>query len=432
MAPMETNAAIFRKVTWRLIPFLVLLFVFSYLDRGNVGFAALHMNHDLGLTATQFGFGSAVFFLGYCLFEVPSNLMLARYGARRWIARIVISWGVLAASLALTSGPVSFAVLRFLLGVAEAGFYPGIVYYLSSWYPAEMRARAIAAFLLAIPLSGIVGGLLAGALLHLDGTFGMRGWQWLFLVEGIPAALLGLLVVRYLPDGPEDAGWLSADERACLRGVLTLEAQAAGLRQARVGSSLAHPTIWLLGGLLFLVNVGFFGYLIWSPQIIKGLLNTSDATVGFVSAGISLLMAVVMIYNGTHSDRARERRAHVAVPLLFVAAGFLATAWLPGGLAIFSLALIPLGIGAIYGPAWSVPSNFLSDQGAAAGLGLMGTIANFGGFFGPYLIGFFKDRTGGYGASFQVLALLAVVASSLAWLLPAQRPGNAVGSTATD
>jgi ACS family tartrate transporter-like MFS transporter len=409
-----------RKLTSRLIPFLILLFVMSYLDRANVGFAAFQMNFDLGLTASQFGFGSGVFFLGYCLFEVPSNLFLARFGARRWIARIMISWGLLAAALALARGPVSFAVLRFLLGVAEAGFYPGIVYYLSCWYPAALRARAIAAFLVAIPLSGVIGGPLSAALLGLDGLLGMRGWQWLFVLEGLPAALLGLSVLRYLPDKPQDARWLSEQESTALCSLLAAESAAAGARQPHIGKSLLHPMIWLLGVMLFLVNVGFFGYVIWSPQIIKSLLNASNWTVGLVSAAISVLMAVAMIWNGAHSDRAGERRGHILVPLLVVATGFFAAAQLPAVAAICALALIPIGIGSIYGPAWSMPSSLLSGAGAAAGLGLMGTIANFGGFFGPYLIGFLKDRTGGYSASFQVLAGLVMVAFALAWTLPRQ------------
>jgi ACS family tartrate transporter-like MFS transporter len=414
-------ATTLRKVTLRLIPFLVLCFVMSYLDRANVGFAAFQMNPDLGLTASQFGFGSGIFFLGYCLFEVPSNLLQTRVGARRWIARIMISWGILAAALALARGPITFALLRFLLGVAEAGFFPGVVYYLSSWYPAALRARAIAAFLLAIPLSGIVGGPLSAALLGLDGLFGIRGWQWLFVAEGVPAALLGIAVLRYLPERPEDARWLSAQERTSLCGLLAAEAAAGDSKQSHVGKSLLHPTIWLLGILLFCVNVGSYAYLIWSPLIIRSFLQASASTVGLVSAAISLLMAVAMIWNGAHSDRAGERRAHILVPLLVAATGFFLAARLSGSAAIFALALIPVGIGSLYGPAWSVPSSLLSSTGAAAGLGLLGTIANSGGLVGPYLVGFLKDKTGGYTASFEVLAGLLAAASVLTWFLPRER-----------
>ena len=417
---------IIRKITLRLIPFLVLCFVMSYLDRANVGFAAFQMNADLGLTASQFGFGSGLFFLGYCLFEVPSNLFLARVGARRWIARIMISWGILAAALALARGPVSFGLLRFLLGVAEAGFYPGIVYYLSCWYPANLRARAIAAFLVAIPLSGIIGGPVSAALLGLDGVLGLRGWHWLFLAEGLPAALLGIVVLFYLPERPEDVGWLSAQERTTLCALLASENAAGGSRQSHIGKSLLHPTIWLLGVLLFCVNVGFYAYLIWSPQIIKSYLHASDSEVGLVSAAISLAMAAAMIFNGVHSDRSRERRGHIVVPALVAATGFFGAAHLPGAAGICALALIPMGIGSIYGPAWSVPSSLLSSAGAAAGLGLVGTIANFGGFFGPSLVGFLKDKTGGYSASFEVLAGLLVAAGLLAWTVPLEpRPSSA-------
>jgi len=419
-----------RKVTLRLIPFLVLCFVMSYLDRANVGFAAFQMNSDLGLSATQFGFGSGVFFLGYCLFEVPSNLLLARIGARRWIARIMISWGVLAAALAFTRGPVSFALLRFLLGVAEAGFFPGVVYYLSRWYPARLRARAIAAFLVAIPLSGLIGGPVSAALLGLDGLLGTRGWQWLFVAEGVPAALLGLAVLRYLAEKPEDATWLSDEQRTALCALLAAESAAEASRQSHIGKSLLHPTIWLLGISLFCVNVGFYAYLIWSPQIIKSFLNASNSTVGLVSAAISVLMALAMVWNGMHSDRVGERRAHILLPALVAATGFFAAAHLSGAAAILALALIPMGIGSIYGPAWSVPSSLLSNAGAAAGLGLMGMVANFGGFFGPYLVGFLKDKTGGYSSSFEVLAGLLVAAGLLAWTLPleSRQPREIVGS----
>jgi ACS family tartrate transporter-like MFS transporter len=329
----------------------------------------------------------------------------------------MISWGILAAALALTRGPVSFSLLRFLLGVAEAGFFPGVVYYLSCWYPAAMRARAIAAFLVSIPLSGIVGGPTSAALLGLNGLLGLRGWQWVFIAEGLPAILLGLAVIRYLPDRPEDARWLSEQEKASLCGLLAAEAAAGSSRQSHIGKSLVHPTIWLLGLSLFLVNVGFYAYLIWSPLIIRSFLHAGDSVVGLVAAAISVLMAVAMVWNGAHSDRTGERRRHVLVPLLVAATGFFAAARLPGGAAICALALIPAGIGSVYGPAWSVPSGLLSSAGAAAGLGLLGTIANFGGAFGPYLVGFLKDKTGGYGASFGVLAGLLVIAGLLAWSL---------------
>ena len=417
----NTLSRTLRKVTLHLIPFLVLCFVMSYLDRANVGFAAFQMNPDLGLTASQFGFGSGSFFLGYCLFEVPSNLLQARVGARRWIARIMISWGILAGAMSLARGPVSFAVLRFLLGVAEAGFFPGVVYYLSSWYPAALRARAIAAFLVAIPLSGILGGPLSAALLGLDGFFGIRGWQWLFVAEGIPAAVLGIAVLRYLPERPEQARWLSEQESSSLGALLAAESAAGAPKQSHVGKSLLHPTIWLLGVLLFCVNAGFYAYLIWSPLIIKSFLQASASMVGLVSAAISVLMAVAMIWNGAHSDRAGERRGHILVPLLVAATGFFAAAGLQGGAAIFALALIPVGIGSLYGPAWSLPSSLLSSTGAAAGLGLLGTIANSGGLVGPYLVGFLKDRTGGYAASFEVIAGLLLAASALVWTLPRER-----------
>jgi MFS transporter, ACS family, tartrate transporter len=424
MASSPNLSKTLRKVTLRLIPFLVLLFVVSYLDRVNVGFAALQMNHDLKLSASQFGFGSSIFFLGYCLFEVPSNVILAKIGARRWIARIMITWGLLAAALALAQGPVSFALLRFFLGVAEAGFFPGIIFYLSSWYPAALRARAIAAFMIGIPLSGILGGPLSAALLGLDGTLSLRGWQWLFLAEGIPAALLGVMVLRRLIDRPQEAPWLEAEESAQLVSILDAEAAGPGRRKHHtIREALLNPTVWQLGSLLFLTNVGFYGYLIWAPQIIKGLLGANNLVVGAISAAISVIMATGMICNGVHSDLTNERRFHAAIPLLVTALGFIGVACFSSPpAALCALALIPLGIGSMYGPIWSLPSAFLGGQAAAAGMGLIAAIGNFGGFFGPYLIGFLKDKSGGYGISFTVLALMAAVAGGIALGISAPSP----------
>jgi MFS transporter, ACS family, tartrate transporter len=263
---------------------------------------------------------------------------------------------------------------------------------------------------------------LAGALLKLNGDLGLKGWQWLYLAEGLPAALLGITVLYYLTERPREAHWLTPEERALLDKTLADECDPKReLQPHSIAQALSHPTVWLLGVLLFLVNVGFYGYLIWAPQIIKSFLGASDLMVGWILGAISTIMAAGMIWNGTHSDRTGDRRFHVVIPLLIAATGFIATASLSSPVpATCALALIPLGIASIYGPIWSVPSNFLSAEAAAAGMGLIGTVANFGGFFGPYLIGFLKDRYGGYSASFVMLAILATAAAGLALLIPAQ------------
>jgi ACS family tartrate transporter-like MFS transporter len=417
------TSQVLRKVSLRLLPFLLLCYVVSFLDRVNVGFAGLQMIDDLGLTATQFGFGSAIFFAGYCLFEVPSNVILARVGARLWIARIMITWGLLAAALLFTQGPVSFSVLRLLLGVAEAGFFPGIVYFLTFWYPNAARARAIAAFMIGIPLSGVIGGPVSGALLGLDGLLGLQGWQWLFLVEGIPAVILGFIVLGFLTDEPKDARWLTPEERTALVEVISADAAAhrhAG--QHRIRDALLDPGVWRLGLIPLLANTGFYSYVIWSPQLIKSLLHSSDWVVGLVSGAMAALMAIAMLANAAHSDRTGERRLHIALPLLLMVAGFIGSALLPSPLSLCALALVPIGMGAFFAPFYAVPGRSLSGAAAAASIALVVALANVGGLIGPYLIGFLKDATGGYVVPLLVLSGIVAVAAVVALRLPAESP----------
>ena len=405
-----------RKVTLRLIPFLFVLYIVAWLDRVNLGFAALQMNSDLGFSSAAFGFGSGVFFLGYCLFEVPSNLVLHRVGARRWIARIMMSWGAISVAMMFVRTTLAFYVLRFLLGAAEAGFFPGMIYYLSLWYPEAQRARAIAGFMTAVPVSGVIGGPLSGALLNLNGMFGLAGWQWLFLVEGLPAALLGGIVLVYLTDRPEAAHWLIPAERHWLVSKLATEpAACAAARPIHTLAALANPTVWLLGIIFLLAAAGFYGYSFWAPQIVKSLTGSSDLAVGVILGAISAVTIAAMVLNSVHSDCTDERPWHVAVPLLVMGAGFVGCALLSEpGLAVLSLALVPIGHCAAYGPFWSMPTRFLSGAPAAAGIALVVTIANVGGFLGPTLIGTMKDRFNTHGPAFILLAACAVVAAVLA------------------
>ena len=419
MNPPDLAPVTLRKVTLRLIPFLFILYIVAWLDRVNVGFAGLQMNADLGFSSAAFGLGSGVFFLGYCLFEVPSNLVLHRVGARLWISRIMISWGVISAAMMFVRTAPAFYALRFLLGAAEAGFFPGVVYYLSHWYPEGQRARAIAAFMTAVPVSGVIGGPLSGALLTLNGLFGLAGWQWLFLVEGVPAILLGVIVLVYLTDRPEAAHWLSPAEKDWLVSRLAAErSHRDGNLPVGIFAALTNPTIWHLGIIFLFAAIGFYGYSFWAPLVVKSLTGSSDLGVGVILGAVSVVTIIAMMLNSAHSDQTDERPLHVAMALLISGAGFFGCALVRDPiLALLFLALVPIGHCAAYGPFWSIPSRFLSGAPAAAGIALVVTIANVGGFVGPTIIGAMKDRFGTHGPAFMLLGGCAIVAALLALAL---------------
>jgi len=417
----ELSVVTLRKVTWRLIPFLFVLYVIAWLDRVNVGFAGLQMNAALGFSSTVFGLGSGIFFLGYCLFEIPSNIILERVGARLWIARIMVTWGLISAGLMFVRTPAVFYLLRFLLGAAEAGFFPGVIYYLSLWYPKAHRARAVAAFMTAVPVTGLIGGPLSGALLELDGFHGLAGWQWLFLLEGLPAVILGISVLFYLNDRPETTAWLTPGERSWLVDTLAAERKACPLRPD-IRVALTDGTVWKLGIIFLLVAAGFYGYSFWAPLIIRSLTGLGNIEIGLVLAVISAVTIVGMLLNSYHSDRTGERAIHIAMPLLVSALGLLGCALLRQPvLAIIALALVPLGHCSSYGPFWSMPTQFLTGPAAAVGVALVTMIANVGGFAGPALIGVLKARTGTHADAFLLLGGLAVIATVLALTIgPAQ------------
>jgi MFS transporter, ACS family, tartrate transporter len=408
------SAVTLRKVTWRLIPFLFVLYVIAWLDRVNVGFAGLEMNADLGFSSTVFGFGSGIFFLGYCLFEIPSNIILERVGARIWIARIMVTWGLISAALMFVRTPAVFYLLRFLLGVAEAGFFPGVIYYLSLWFPTAQRARAIAAFMVAVPVTGLIGGPLSGALLGLDGVYGLAGWQWLFFLEGLPAVILGGSVIFYLDDRPETAKWLTPAERDWLTEKLSAERKACVLKPD-IRVALTDVAVWNLGIIFLLVAAGFYGYSFWAPLVIKSLTGLSNFKVGLVLGAMSAVTIVGMLLNGYDSDRTGERAIHIAVPLLVMGVGLIGCALIRQPvLALVALALVPLGHCASYGPFWSMPTQFFTGPAAAAGIALVTMIANIGSFAGPTLIGILKTRTSTYTAAFLLPGGLAVIAALLA------------------
>jgi ACS family tartrate transporter-like MFS transporter len=407
----ELGQRAISAVTWRLIPFLLLLYIVAWLDRVNVGFAALQMNDALGFSAAVYGFGAGVFFVGYALCEVPSNLILARVGARRWIARIMVTWGALAVAMMFVRTASSFYVLRFLLGVAEAGFLPGIIYYLSHWFPAEQRARAVSMFMIGIPLAIVVGGPVAGLLLDMDGLLGLAGWQWLFLLEGAPALVLGVVVWLFLPDGPRDARWLTDAQRGWLASRIDAEQTAAAARHS-VGlkQTLLHPTVWRLALIMFACQTGSYGLSLWVPQIIKGLSGLDNFEVGLVSALPYLAAAIGMVVIGVSSDRTGERFFHIAVPSLVAAIGFTASAYLTSPVpAMIALTIAAIGDLGSRGPFWALPGRFLARDASAAGIALINTVGSIGGFVGPYAVGLVKDATGGYGGGLLMLAALLVV-----------------------
>ncbi|HKT60338.1 MAG TPA: MFS transporter [Gemmatimonadales bacterium] len=402
----DPSAATLARVSRRLIPFLLLLYILNFLDRVNVGFAALEMNRDLGFGPEVYGFGAGVFFIGYCLFEVPSNLVLYRTGARLWIARIMVTWGLAASAMMLVHTPSSFYALRFLLGVAEAGFFPGIIFYLTYWYPAPERARAYARFLAAIPVCGVIGGPISGALLGLDGRLGLQGWQWLFVLEGIPSVLVGLAVLWLLPDRPRDARWLRPEERAWLEERVEAErAQGGPTHAASLGRALGNPMVWWLGLSYFLLIVPLYGFALWLPQLIKASGDFTNFEVGVITAIPYAVAAVGMVLVGRRSDRTGERHLHLAFPAVAGALGFFAvTRSGHPALLVAALSLTAFGVLGWLGPFWALPTAFLREQAAAGGIALINSMGAFGGFVGPYLIGRVKQSTGEFTPGLLLLA----------------------------
>jgi MFS transporter, ACS family, tartrate transporter len=409
--------ATLRAVSRRLIPFLFLLYIVSFLDRVNVGFAALEMNRDLGLSSAVYGFGAGIFFIGYALFEVPSNLVLARMGARLWIARIMITWGLTAAGMMLVRGPSSFYVLRFFLGIAEAGFFPGIIFYLSEWFPADARARAVARFMTAIPISGVIGGPVSGALLGLSGRLNLTGWQWLFLLEGLPAVALGFAVLRYLPDRPEDAGWLSSAQRSWLMTRLAVEREHCVEHHGfSVIRALSSGVVWQMGLLVFLsISFGQYALSLWLPQIVRGFSGLNNLQIGFVSAIPNLVAAIAMVIVAAHSDRTGERCLHIAAASGVAAIGFLGCALVQSPvLAVMFLSCAAAGVLSAHGPFWPLPSKFLTGAAAAGGIALINSLANLSGFAGPYAIGLLNSASGDFRTGLLLLAFVPLAGMALA------------------
>jgi MFS transporter, ACS family, tartrate transporter len=405
----EESARLYTRITWRLIPLLFICYIIAYIDRINVGFAKLQLQEVLGVDERVFGsvygLGAGLFFIGYFLFEVPSNLILQRVGARIWIARIMIIWGIVSITMMFISSKTSFYLVRFLLGVAEAGFYPGVILYLTYWFPDKQRARTVALFATGTVIAGIVGSPLSGAILELHNRGGLEGWQWLFLLEGIPAVLMGLVVIVFLPNGPGKAGWLSENEKEWIQSRLEDEKSTSG---GKVHLSLSEVfmsgRIWLLCFIYFLLTVGIYGYEMWLPSIIKEFSGLSYSVVGLINAIPYLIAIVAMLLIGYNSDKTGERRWHVALAAFSSAVGFGFSAWLQNPyFAMAALMMALVGLKSAMGPFWALSTTFLSGTAAAGGIALINSVGNLGGFVGPTLVGVLNDRTGSMEMSLWIL-----------------------------
>lgn len=419
----ELEEAVVRRLTWRLVPFLFLLYVVAYLDRINLGFAALQMQKQLGFTDAIYGFGAGVFFAGYFLFQIPSNLVLERVGARRWIAVLMVVWGIISASMCLVGSARSFYGLRFLLGVSEAGFFPGVVLYLKNWFPSGARARTVARFMTAAPLSGVVGGPLSGALLGLHHKGSLAGWQWMFLLEGIPAVVLGAMTWAYLVDRPADAEWLSREQKDWLQQALPEEkAEAANMFGSGAFQAFASGRVWILALVYFGLNCVSYGVSLWLPNLIKSLSGMSNFAIGVLSAIPYVAAALTMVIVGAHSDRSGERRWHTAVPAFAgaVALGFAANMTLTGPL-ILMISIAVLGVFSMLGPFWAMPTTLLSGTAAAAGIALINSVGNLGGFFGPYVIGLVRTFTGQFKGGLILVAAALAMSAGLALTVKLER-----------
>jgi D-galactonate transporter len=416
-AKSELEISTIRAISWRLIPFLVLAYFLSYLDRVNLGFAALTMNADLKFSPTVFAWGAGIFFIGYFIFEVPSNLALEKFGASRWIARIMVTWGIISALMAVISDSWSFYGLRFLLGVAEAGFFPGIILYLTYWYPAEYRARFLAAFAVAVPISTVIGAPISGLLLGLDGAMGLKGWQWLFIIEGVPSVLLGIAAWFYLTDEPAEADWLTAEQKAWLASRLAGETAAKQAAQnLTLGRALASPRVLALSLIYFGFVGALYGMQFWLPQIVKAF-GFSNVQTGFVLAVPYLIGTIAMILWARHSDQTRERVMHVGAPLLLTAVALGICGYMDNPtVTMVAIVVAAIGVVCTFGVFWTLPTAWLSGTAAAGAIALINSIGNLAGFGGPYLIGWVKEATGSTSTGLLVLAILPLIGGLLVFL----------------
>ena len=415
------EASTFSRITWRLLPFLFLCYLCAYLDRINVAFAKLQMLKDLNFSDAVYGAGAGVFFVGYLLFEVPSNLLLLKVGARRWIARIMITWGIISAGMMFVTTPTSFYIMRFLLGVAEAGFIPAILFYLTYWFPSSRRSKVTALFMTGIPMSGVVGGPLSGWIMnHMGGTHGLAGWQWLFVLEGIPTAILGLVALVYLDDKVSDAKWLSAPQRTFLEGALVEERSAHVLHSVKDG--LTHPKVLLLSLIYFFFTMGLYGVSFWLPTLIKASGVADPLDIGLLSAIPYAAAAVTMVLVSHSSDARGERRWHLALPGMVGAVGlyFSVSYAHSTPIAMIALTVGTMGVMTTISQFWVLPPAILGGAAAAAGLAVANSVGSISGVVSPYVIGLIQTATGSTGNGVLGLAVSLIIGSVLVFTVPAK------------
>jgi ACS family tartrate transporter-like MFS transporter len=419
--------ALYAKISWRLIPYMFLLYIVAFLDRVNVGFAAIDMQRDLHFSNTVYGTGAGIFFLGYALCDLPSSLILRRVGTRIWIARIMISWGLVSACMMWVSSPGSFYLLRFLLGVAEAGFVPGMLLYLTFWFPSHERARAVAKFMTATSLAGVVGGPLSSALLKLDGVHGLSGWQWLFLFEGVPTVVVGISVLFVLKDGPEAAGWLKPEERAWLKSELRMDQERYGATQHHhLLDAFRLKAMWFLAGVYIIIQVGVYVVNLWMPLILSGLAHGGGGDASLIARYSTvpyLLAAIFTVVLGWTSDRWNERRGHLAGCMALAAVGF---AWAARAqsiaVALCAMSLVAIGLWSTMGPFWALTTRMIGGAAAAGAVAMITMIGACGGFLGPYVMGRLRDATHSYAGGLYLIGGLALIAAILSLRTP--RPGR--------
>jgi MFS family permease len=399
------------RATWRLVPLMAVCYFFAYLDRTNLSVAALTMNRQLGLSGTAYGFGAGLLFVGYVLLDAPSNLVLHRVGARVWMARIMVVWGLVAAACAAIQGETSFFVLRFLLGVAEAGFFPGMILYLTYWFPAARRATVTGLFMIAVPLSTAVGAPLGGLLLGLDGALGLAGWRWLFLLEGLPSIVLGLLLLRLLPDRPTDARWLTAEERSWLTATLAAEESAVAAMPVR--RAVRHPRVIALGLVYFAIAFGLYGLGFWMPTILKTSLALDNLTVTLLTAVPYAIGAIAMVRWGRRCDRIGRPVANTLVPMAAGGVLLAVSAFLTPWLGYAGLCACAIGVMAAFPCFWTLPSAFLSGAAVAVGIGVINSIGNLSGFLGPYWVGWMTDLFGSSRWGLVTIGLVMVAGAGL-------------------
>jgi MFS transporter, ACS family, tartrate transporter len=424
--------ALYRRITWRLIPYLFLLYIVAYIDRVNVGFAAVDMKRQLHFSDTVYGTGAGIFFLGYALFDIPSNLVMRRVGTRLWIARIMITWGLIAALMMFVHSPRSFYLMRFLLGVGEAGFVPGMLLYLTYWFPSHERARAVAKFMTATSLAGVVGGPLSSALLKLDGVAGLQGWQWLFVAEGIPTVLLGISVLFVLNDGPETAPWLSPEERAWLAVELQRDRALYGAtRHHALGDAFRMPTVWMLAGVYVVIQIGVYIMNLWMPLILSSLGSGehSSSLIARYSTLPYLLAALFTVILGWSSDRTNERRGHLAGCMTLAAVGF---AWAAVAqsvpVALCAMCMAAVGLWSTMGPFWALMTRTVAGAAAAGGVAMITTLGGLGGFAGPYLTGLLKEATHSFAQGLYAVSAIAMVAALLSLMVRQSKQSPVGGS----